>query len=100
MVRQNSFFERSHLDLPSILSFIYFWAKNATLGQCAEEAGISSSSTQTQWGIRCRSVCELWLNHQGQGATMGAPIGDFKLGADGNLVPKEVEIDESNFVIL
>ncbi len=29
---------------------------------------------------------------------MGAAIGVFKLGADGNLVPKVVEIDESNFV--
>ncbi len=29
---------------------------------------------------------------------MGAPIGGFKLGEDGNLVPKEVEIDECNFV--
>ncbi len=29
---------------------------------------------------------------------MGAPIGGFKLGANGNLVLKEVEIDESNFV--
>ncbi len=77
------------MDLPSILAFIYFWAKNFTLEDCAKEAGISCSSTRTQWGIRCRSVCETWLNHQG-----GATIGGFKLGADGNLVAKVVEIDE------
>ncbi|TRY64261.1 hypothetical protein TCAL_07933 [Tigriopus californicus] len=52
-----SFFSGSHLDLHKILIFVYCWAKDFPVMDCANEAGGMDSQTQTDWGNFCRDLC-------------------------------------------
>lgn len=88
-IRHGSFFSQSHLRLSQILHLTYKWCTLVPANAIAREVFLDSEHTVTDWANFCREVCSQWLeNHP---ASLGGldPI---------TLVPKVVEIDESNFI--
>lgn len=87
-IRSGSFFERSHLSLKLILRLIYRWCDDYPGTKIAKELEINRATTVTDWMNFCRDVCVAWVQDN--------PV---ELGGldEETLLPKIVEIDESNF---
>lgn len=87
-VRAGSFFERSHLPLRQIVTFLYAWSNGWSLKDASREAGFQSLHTQTDWANFCREVCSTYLENN------PIELGGIDLNTNEPLV---VEIDESVF---
>ena len=80
-LRTGTFFEKSNMTIEEILQIIYFWVHGHSQKNIQHELGISSS-TDVDWAMFCREVCETTV------MTSSDKIG----GKD-----VIVEIDESKF---
>ena len=80
-IRTGTFFEKSNMTIEEILQIIYFWVHGYSQKNIQHELGISSS-TNVEWAMFCREVCE----------TSVMTLSDKIVGKD-----VIVEIDESKF---
>eukprot|EP00095_Tigriopus_kingsejongensis_P006377 snap_masked-scaffold3356_size9073-processed-gene-0.4 protein:Tk06377 transcript:snap_masked-scaffold3356_size9073-processed-gene-0.4-mRNA-1 annotation:"hypothetical protein TcasGA2_TC003734" len=90
-IRRGSLFHETRVPLGKVMIFIYCWSRNWPLKHANEESGGMSNQTQTDWANFLRDVCADYV--------MANPrrVGGWTLGANGGLVPKTVEIDETFF---
>lgn len=57
-IRENSFFEKSHLSLFQIIMFTYWWAVGAPQELIQRETSIAHRTTVIDWANFCREECE------------------------------------------
>ncbi|TRY81207.1 hypothetical protein TCAL_09000 [Tigriopus californicus] len=88
-IRESSFFSDSNLELLTVITFMYCWAKDMPLKNCSKEVDGPSPNTECDWANFCRDICAEWL------LTHPRVIGGFCDDGNGNIVPAIVEIDES-----
>lgn len=85
-IRTNSFFQRSNLNLRTIVIIMYMWSMDFPQKTMATESEVSAN-TVSDWCNFLREVCTQYIEQN--------PI---QLGGvDETWTPKEVEIDESHF---
>lgn len=62
VLKEEFFFEGSHLTLTQLIDFIYFWSKRMYLKDIKDEVGINSWTTAVDWANFIRDVCGLWYS--------------------------------------